>query len=96
MSPMRKVAMRRARARESALSLLRELSAGNNHYDSYRVLYLLWCGNNAAVRELKPLLRISGVYPDGPLSVNEEFRKTVLKVATEILPGFADAKPEDR
>jgi len=57
---------------------------------------MLWCGNNAAVQELRPLFRIPGIEPDGQLSANEEFRTTVQKVATEILPEFANAKAEDR
>ena len=88
--------MRRARIRGRAVGYLRELSAGNGHYDNYRALYTLWCGNNDAVQELRPLFRIPGIEPDGQLSANQEFRKTVQKVATEILTEFADAKAEDR
>jgi hypothetical protein len=96
MSPMNKVAVRRRRDRSRALGRLRELSGGSSHYENYRARYLLWCTDNSEVKELRPLFRISGIAPDGQLSITEEFRKTVQKVASEILPEFADARPEDR
>jgi hypothetical protein len=59
-------------------------------YLAYRRLYGLWCRNNAAVQELRPLFRIDGVDPDGQLSVTDEFRETVRSLAREILPQLAD------
>ena len=96
LSPIRKVAMSRARVRSRALGYVRELSAGNSHYENYRALYMLWCGNNAAVQELRPLFRIPGIEPDGQLRVDEKFRRTVQQIATDILTKFATTKAEDR
>ncbi|HET6932728.1 MAG TPA: hypothetical protein VFI45_20550, partial [Candidatus Acidoferrum sp.] len=55
-------------------------------YEQYRTLYKLWCSNNSALPELKPLFRISGIEPDGTFTVSDEFRATVRGLASQILP----------
>ena len=59
-------------------------------YEGYRRLYAFWCGNNGPVQELRPLFRMSGICPDGPITVDADFRERVLFTATEILPLFLD------
>jgi hypothetical protein len=90
-SPISKVELRRLASRQEAAELLQNLIAGEvEAYQAYRGLYGLWCSNNAAVQELRPLFRIDGIEPDGPLSVNEEFREQVLSLAKQILPQLSD------
>jgi hypothetical protein len=57
-------------------------------YIGYRRLYALWCANNAAVHELRPLFRLEGIEADGALSVTAEFCEQVRSIATKILPQF--------
>ena len=59
-------------------------------YKGYRRLYGLWCSNDAAVQELRPLFRMEEIEPDGRLSVTEEFRQEVLSLAKQILADFSD------
>jgi hypothetical protein len=67
--------------------LLQDLIAGKaDVYEAYRRLYGLWCANNAALQELRPLFRMEGIEPDGPISVTIEFREKVISVANKILP----------
>jgi hypothetical protein len=54
-------------------------------YIGYRQLYGLWCSNNSAVQELRPLFRIPDVEPDGLIDVTDEFRQTVRSFARQIL-----------
>ena len=86
MSPMRKTAVRRERDRERAVAVLKILSeGGGDAYMCYRELYGVWVSNNAAVSELRPLFRMSGVDPDGTLSVTDSFRAEVRSLAAQIL-----------
>jgi hypothetical protein len=39
---------------------------------------------------LRPLFCISGIYPDGRLSVTDEFRQQIISVSREILPQFSN------
>jgi hypothetical protein len=67
--------------------LLQDLLAGKaDEYEAYRRLHGLWCANNAALQELRPLFRMEGVEPDGLLTVTVAFRERVLATAKIILP----------
>jgi hypothetical protein len=91
MTPISKVELRRLASRQAAKELLQGLVDGNaDPYQAYRGLYELWCDNNAAVQELRPLFRLDGIEPDGRLSVTEEFRAQVLALAKQILPQLSD------
>jgi hypothetical protein len=80
---------RREASRQAAKELLAGLASGAaDPYEAYRKLYGIWCGNNSAVQELRPLFRIADVEPDGRLSVTEDFRRQVLTLALEILPNM--------
>jgi hypothetical protein len=81
---------RRDNFRQEAREVLQEiLGGGTDPYLGYRRLYRLWCANNAALEELRPLFRIEGVEPDGPLSVTAEFRQKVVALAEQVLPTLA-------
>ena len=91
MFPISKAKLRRLASRQAARELLQDLVAGKaDTYQAYRSLYGLWCSNNAAVQELRPLFRIDGIEPDGRLSVTKEFREQVLSLARQILPQLSD------
>jgi hypothetical protein len=90
-TPISKVKIRRRASRQAAKELLQGIAAGEaDVYLAYRGLYRLWCSNNAAVQELRPLFRIDGVDPDGRLSVTDEFREMVRALARDILPQLSD------
>src|ERR1051326_2223178 len=59
-------------------------------YIGYRSLYALWCGNNAAVQELRPMFRIASIEPDGVLYVTEEFKGQVISMARNVLASFSE------
>ena len=93
MSPVRKIKVRRVNTRKRANEILDSLRQGTGDvYESYRALYSLWCSNNAAVQELRPLFRIPGIEADGALSVTDEFKKTIRSLAKEIPPLVSDEK----
>ena len=78
-----------------AQAILKSLSEGKKDaYEGYRALYVLWCSNNAAVQELRPLFRMPGIEPDGLLNVTDDFRAQVRSLAVQILPLMSDSKPE--
>ena len=78
---------RREASRQAAKSLLEELVSGETEvYVAYRRLYGIWCGNNAAVQELRPLFRIPGIEPDARLSITPELESQVRSLAAAILP----------
>jgi len=92
-SPIGKATVRRINARKRADAILESLRQGTSDvYESYRALYALWCSNNAAVQELRPLFRIPGIETDGALSFTDEFKKTVRSLAEEIPPLVSDKK----
>ena len=96
MSPIKKTALRRTQVRNRAGALLKSLCEGRiDTYEGYRQLYGFWCSYNAAVPELRPLFRIPGVEPDGPLSVTENFRERVRVLAIQILPLISGSGPKD-
>jgi len=77
--------------RETARELLRGLASGSSDaYETYRTLYHLWCTQNSAVQELRPLFKIPGIEPDGQLSVTEEFNGHVRSSAIAILASLPD------
>src|SRR5215469_7571213 len=77
--------------RQAARELLSGLASGSSDaYETYRSLYHLWCTQNAAVQELRPLFRIPGIEPDGQLSVTEEFKGQVRSSAMAILTRLPD------
>jgi hypothetical protein len=89
MTPLRQSKMRKVAAREQARKLLISLISGERDlYEAYRGLYSLWCSNNAAVQELRPLFRMPGVEADGQLSITDEFRKEVVRISQTILQDF--------
>jgi hypothetical protein len=91
MSPNSKVSSRRAATREKARKLLHAVASGEvDAYVGYRQLYGVWCSNNAATQDLRPLFRIPGVEPDGTLSVTPQFRDLVVALSKEILLKFQD------
>ncbi len=91
MSPISKAKTRRIRDRKRAESIVRLLSEGTiDTYEGYRALYSLWCSNNAAVPELRPLFSISGIEPDGRLSVTDDFRTEIRLLSAKILPLLLD------
>lgn len=91
MAAISKVELRRRASRKAAKELLQRLVDGDaDPYRAYRGLYRLWCGNNAAVQELRPLFTMDGIEPDGRLPVTEEFREQVVTLAKQILPQFSD------
>jgi len=77
--------------KQAAKDLLRGLASGSSDaYPTYRSLYHLWCTQNTAVQELRPLFRIPGIEPDGQLSVTEEFKGQVRSSAMAILASLPD------
>jgi hypothetical protein len=89
MTPARKSEERRATSRKQAKRILTSLIYGDQDlYQEYRELYGLWCANNSAVQELRPLFQISGAEPNGRLSITEEFRKEVVAISQTILQYF--------
>jgi hypothetical protein len=90
-SPKSKVQNRRLASREAARGTIQDLVAGKaDAYEAYRYLYRLWCANNEALQELRPLFRIEGIDPDGHIIVTVAFREQVLSLANKILPQFSN------
>ena len=95
-SPISKVETRRFASRQAAGAALQDLVSGKaDAYDAYRRLYLLWCANNAALQELRPLFRVDGIDPDSSLSVTAEFREQLRLIASKILPQFLVDTPQN-
>ena len=89
MSPLWKVKLRRLATRKKAAEMLADIISGDaDVYIAYRGLYALWCSNNAAVQELRPMFRMDE--PDGLLSVTAEFCAKVQQLAKEILPQLSE------
>jgi hypothetical protein len=94
-SPIRKTTLRRTQDRKRAEVILKSLSEGAiDVYEGYIELYSVWCSNNAAVPELRPLFRIPGVDPGGTLSVTDDFRTEVRSLAAKILHLISNFSPE--
>jgi hypothetical protein len=81
-SPASKVERRRTANRQEARELLQNIVSGEaDPYMAYRRLYVLWCSNNAALQELRPLFRMEGIEPDGHIIVTVEFREQIVLLA---------------
>jgi hypothetical protein len=90
MSPTSEIERRRIASRQEARELLESVAVGNTDpYMAYRRFYVLWCANNAALQELRPLFRMEGIDADGHIIVTTEFREQVRSLAKEILPQFS-------
>jgi hypothetical protein len=71
------------------MRLLQDLATREGDpYVAYMGLYALWCSNNSAVQELRPLFQIEDVYPDSVFSVTPEFREKACALAAEVLLTF--------
>lgn len=91
--PVNRTQQRRLASRTLAKRLLKELIEDQSDpFICYRQLYTVWCGNNSAVQELRPLFRIPGIEPDGQLSMTAELKTQVRAVAAEILSTFSESK----
>jgi hypothetical protein len=93
MPPRAKV--RRRLHREEARQILEDLIAGRTEdiFVAYGRLFSLWNGNDAVLRELRPLFRIPGIDPCGSFAVTDEFRNQVISLASRILPFFSPSRP---
>ena len=92
MKQVSKRKIRREDTRKKSKKLLELIVSGDIEiYVAYRRLYALWCANNSAIQELRPMFRISGISPDGTISVTEEFRFQIISIAREILPAFGSS-----
>jgi hypothetical protein len=97
MSPLKKSVQRRIQDRQRAKVILKSLTdSGSEVYEQYRALYKLWCSNNSALPELKPLFRIPGIEPDGAFAISDEFRVTVRALAAQILPVLSASEVSTR
>jgi hypothetical protein len=95
-SPISKVETRRLASRQAARAALEDLVSGKaDAYDVYRRLYLLWCANNAALQELRPLFRMDGIDAGSCFKVTAEFREEVRSIASKILPQFLVDAPQN-
>ena len=90
MSP-REALLSRVATRAKAKALPDDVVSGElDVYEGYRRLYALWCSGNAAVQELRPLFRIEGISPDGPLSVTDDFRKHIVEISKSLAQELQD------
>ena len=95
MRPIKKTTLRRTQDRKRAEVILKSLTEGGiDVYEGYIELYNVWCSNNAAVPELRPLFRIPGVDPGGALSVTDDFQTEVRSLAVQILSLISNSGPE--
>jgi hypothetical protein len=77
---------RRLSALESARQVLHSVADGNRDpYEAYRQLYAIYTGTSGLLEELKPLFRLPGICADGPITANDEFRRTVVSAAVNWL-----------
>ena len=91
---MSKSALRRLADRRAAAQFLQDLATGKGDpYEAYVGLYGLWCSNNAALEELRPLFRIEGIDASGSFRITEQFRRLISSLAEEILLTFPTDKP---
>ena len=87
----RKARLRKQAAREEVRATLNSIVTGSlDAYEGYRKLFVIYCSNNEALEEIKPMFRIPGIDPDGVFSVTPEFRLKVKMLAQELLPLISD------
>jgi hypothetical protein len=78
---------RRKASREEAKVTLIAITSGTvDIYEGYRKLFAIYCSNNAALEEIKPMFQMPGIDPDGVFSVTPSFREQVRLLAEELLP----------
>jgi hypothetical protein len=74
--------IRLKRDRDGARKAIIEIVDGSvDPYIAYRYLYKLYCSRSGLHDDLGEFFRIPGIEPDGPISVNDEFRQTVIELA---------------
>jgi len=89
-----RIAARRSEAVERARQVLQEVVAGSlDPYEGYRRVYAIYVGSSGLAEELKPFFRFPGIEPDGFLRVDDEFRATIRKLASEWLSGDWPSRP---
>ena len=54
-------------------------------YEGYREVYGIYLDSSGAVEELKPLFGLPDIYPDGPIRVDDTFRRTIITAAVDLL-----------
>jgi hypothetical protein len=54
-------------------------------YIAYRYLYKLFCSKSGLHDELREFFTIPGIEPDGMIRVDDQFRQTVVNLATDWL-----------
>ncbi len=86
MSPLRKIEIRRRLDRARAKQIISEIASGKKYVvEDYLQLFGLFCRNNAALEDIKPLFRIPGIDAAGSFSVDEYFNSSVKSIAAEVL-----------
>jgi hypothetical protein len=84
----RRSTARRLRTLVRARRVLQTIVDGSRDpYEGYRELYGMYVDSSGLLKELKPLFHLPGIYPDGPIQVNDEFRRTVIAAAEDRLTG---------
>jgi hypothetical protein len=79
------------RDREHARGTIRKIVEGTvDPYTAYRYLYKLFCLRSGLHDELREFFRIPGVEPDGMIRVDDQFRHTIVKLATDWLSRHPD------
>ncbi len=82
----RRSTQRRLSALEKARYVLQSVADGSRDpYDGYRQLYAIYVDTSGMLAELKPLFQLPGIYPDGPITVNDEFGQMVVSAAVNWL-----------
>jgi hypothetical protein len=77
---------RRAVCIQRAQSILEQIVDGSlTPQDGYRLLRGLYVGSNGLLADLRPMFRLPGIEPDGLLTEDDEFNRTVREAAAEWL-----------
>jgi len=67
---------------ERARCILQTITDGRcDPYEGYREVYSIYLSTSGFAEELKPLFRLPGISPDGTVTVNDRFRRTVIAAA---------------
>jgi hypothetical protein len=86
MSRRRRATKRRLVSLDKARRVLQTIADGlRDPYEGYREAYGIYLDSSGAVEELKPLFRLPDIYPDGPIHVDDEFRRIVISAAVDWL-----------
>ena len=96
-SRRRRSSERRLGSLDKARLILGAIADGRRDpYEGYREVYGIYLDSSGAVEELKPLFRLPDIYPDGPIHVDDEFRRTIIVAAVDWLqnnPSLPTAGP---